>query len=79
MAGQNTEYTAKKTIQSTMLPHTARWENYNTEKEDKGRQEQKGRLEGHKRDKMRSNGSHTALNIANLSLPPSFPCLHLSL
>lgn len=42
MAGQNTEYTVKKTIQSAMLPQTARWENYDT---NKGRQEQKGRLQ----------------------------------
>lgn len=35
--GQMAEYTPKKTIQSAMLPHTARWENYNTQIETEQR------------------------------------------
>lgn len=39
MVGQMAEYTAKKTIHRSMLPHTARWENYN---EEKGREKREG-------------------------------------
>ena len=62
-----------------MLPHTARWENCNREKQTERKRRAEGRdcrggwrLGGRKRDSMRWNSLHTAHpNIHNLSLPLS--------
>lgn len=62
-----------------MLPHTAKWENYNGEKQTEGKKRAEGRdcrrgwrLRDRKRDSMRWNSLHTAHpNIHNLSLPLS--------